>query len=59
MDAPGHVEDLKRYPVRGYAMRGNRIAIVTNLVEVHPPSCGPVDPGGVTVERCLPAPEMG
>lgn len=28
-DAPGHVEDLKRYRARGYAMAGNRIRIVT------------------------------
>ncbi len=25
VDAPGHVEDLKRYRARGYAMTGNRI----------------------------------
>ena len=39
VDAPSHVEDLKRYRARGYAMAGNRIAIVTDhpedLVEVH------------------------
>ena len=27
VDAPGHVEDLKRYRARGYAMKGNRISI--------------------------------
>ena len=26
VDAPGHVEDLKRYRARGYTMKGNRIA---------------------------------
>ena len=55
VDAPSHVEDLKRYRARGYAMTGNRIAIVTDLpedlVEVHPPSRGSVDLGGLTVER--------
>ena len=58
VDAPGHVEDLGRYRARGYAMRGNRIAVVTDhpedLVEVHPPSRGSVDLGGLTVERCPP-----
>ena len=62
VDAPSHVEDLKRYRARGYAMAGNRIAIVTDqpedLVEVHPPSRGQVDLGGLTVERCPPAPAM-
>ena len=62
VDAPSHVEDLKRYRARGYAMAGNRIAIVTDrpeeLVEVHPPSRGMVDLGGLTVERCPPAPAM-
>ena len=57
------VEDLERYRARGYAMAGNRIAIVTDhpedLVEVHPPSRGKVDLGGLTVERCPPKPEMG
>gem|GEM_PF-694706 len=56
VDAPGHVEDLERYRARGYAMKGNRIAVVTDhpddLVEVHPRSRGSVDLGGVTVERC-------
>ena len=57
VDAPSHVADLKRYRARGYTMAGNRIAIVTDhdadLVEVHPPSRGKVDLGGVTVERPL------
>ncbi len=42
VDAPGHAADLERYRARGYAMKGNRIAIVTDrpqsTVEVHPPS---------------------
>ena len=63
VDAPSHVEDVKRYRARGYAMTGNRIAIVTDqpedLVEVHPPSRGKVDLGGLTVERCPPRPAMG
>ncbi|MGD9938008.1 MAG: hypothetical protein AB7S61_11125 [Methanoregulaceae archaeon] len=63
VDAPSHVKDLKRYRARGYAMAGNRIAVVTDhpedLVEVHPPSRGKVDLGGLTVERCPPAPVMG
>jgi len=63
VDAPGHVEDLERYRGRGYRMAGNRIAVVTDysrdLVEVHPPSRGAVDLGGLTVERCPPAPAMG
>ena len=58
VDAPGHVEDLERYRARGYAMKNNRIRIVTDhdadLIEVHPPSSGTVDPGGLTVERCPP-----
>ena len=62
VDAPSHVEDLKRYRARGYAMAGNRIAIVTDrpddLVEVHPPSRGKVDLGGFTVDRCPPAMEL-
>ena len=57
---PHRSGDLERYPARGYAMRGNRIAVVTgrreDLVEVHPPSRGTVDPGGLTVERGPPAP---
>lgn len=44
-------------------MRGNRVAVVTDhdadLVEVHPPSRGTVDLGGLSVERCPPAPAMG
>ena len=52
-----------RYRARGYAMGGNRIAIATDhpedLVEVYPPSRGKVDLGGLTVERCPPAPAMG
>lgn len=60
MDAPSHAEDLERYRARGYAMRGNRAAVVTDnpedLVEVHPPSRGLVNLGGVTLERWPPAP---
>ena len=56
VDSPSHVEDLKRYRARGYAMKGNRISVVTDyprdLVEVHPPSRGSVDLGGLSVERC-------
>ncbi len=63
MDAPSHAEDLKRYRARGYAMRNNRIRLVTDrpqsVVEVHPPSRGSVDLGGLTVERCPPAPATG
>ena len=63
VDAPGHVEDLERYRARGYRMVNNRIDIVTDhpedLVEVHPPSRGSVDLGGVTLERCPPAPATG
>ena len=43
-------------------MVNNRIDIVTDhpedLVEVHPPSRGSVDLGGLSVERCPPAPAM-
>jgi len=63
VDAPGHAEDLKRYRSRGYRMVNNRFTIVTDyprdLVEVHPASQGTVDLGGLTVERCPPAPAMG
>ena len=63
VDAPLHVADLARYRARGYAMAGNRIAIVTDygadLIDIRPPSRGLVDLGGLTVERCLPAPAMG
>ncbi len=63
VDAPGHVADLARYRARGYAMHGNRIAIVTDLdadlIDVHPPSRGSVDLGGITIERCPPVPAMG
>ena len=63
VDAPSHVEDLERYRARGYAMEGNRIAVVTDheadLIEVHPPSRGSVDLGGLTVERCSPVPATG
>ncbi len=62
-DAPGHAADLERYRARGYRMVNNRIDIVTDhpedLVEVHRPSRGLVDLGGLTVERCPPAPAMG
>ena len=63
VDAPGHAADLERYRARGYRMVNNRIHIVTDhdadLVEVHPPSRGTVDLGGLTVERCSPAMEVG
>ena len=63
VDAPSHVEDLKRYRARGYAMKNNRIRIFTDhdadLIDVHPPARGSIDLGGVTVERCPPAPVMG
>jgi hypothetical protein len=63
VDAPGHVADLARYRARGYAMKGNRIAILTDrdmdVIEVHPPSLGSVDLGGLTIERCPPRPAMG
>ena len=63
VDASGHLEDLERYRARGYVMRGNRIAVVTDhdadLLEVHRSSRGSVDLGGVTVERCPPAPAAG
>ncbi len=63
VDAPGHAEDLERYRARGYAMKGNRIAIVTDhdadLIDVHPPSRGSVKLGGLTVERCPQRPAMG
>ena len=63
MDAPLHVEDLEGYRARGYRMVNNRIHIVTDhdadLVEVHPPSRGTVDLGGLTVERCPPVMEAG
>ena len=63
VDAPGHVEDLKRYRARGYAMAGNRIAVVTDrpqsVVEVHPPSVNSVSMAGVTVEYYPPRPVTG
>jgi hypothetical protein len=63
VDAPGHVEDLKRYRARGYTMKGNRITIFTDndadIIEIHTPSRGSVDLGGLTVERCPPVPAMG
>jgi hypothetical protein len=63
VDAPGHVEDLKRYRARGYFMKNNRIAIVTDdeadPIEIHPPSRGSFDLDGVTVERYTPAPVIG
>ncbi|MEN6516756.1 MAG: hypothetical protein ABFC38_01020 [Methanospirillum sp.] len=46
--------------MRAYAMRGNRIAILTDrpmeTVEVHGPSANSVDMRGVTVEYCPPRP---
>ena len=63
VDAPGHVEDLKRYRARGYSMRDIRIAIVTDrpqsVVEVHPPSVNGVNMAGVTVEYYPPRPGTG
>ncbi len=63
VDAPSHVENLKRYRARGYAMAGNQIAIVTDrpmeAVEVHPPSVNSVEMAGVTVEHYPPRPSMG
>ncbi|MGD9937522.1 MAG: hypothetical protein AB7S61_08630 [Methanoregulaceae archaeon] len=60
LDAPIYVDDLARSRARGYAMAGNRCAIVTdrpaNLVEVHPPSRGSFDFTGFAVEQTLPAP---
>ena len=60
VDAPGHAADLERYRARGYAMRGNRIRLVTDrpmeVVEVHPPSRNGVDMAGVTVESYPPRP---
>ncbi len=62
VDAPSHVEDLKRYRARGYAMTGNRIVLVTDrpmeVVEVHPPSVNSVEMVGVTVEYYSPHPAM-
>ena len=59
VDAPGHAGDLERYRARGYRMVNNRVNTITDypreLVEVHPPSRGSVDLGGVTIERCPPA----
>jgi hypothetical protein len=60
---PGHFEDMERYRARGYAMRDNRIDIITDhprdLVEVHPLSVNTVNMASVTVEyyptRPLPA----
>ncbi len=59
VDAPMHAADLERYRAREYRMVNNRIDIVTDLVEVHPPSRGKVDLGGLTVERCPPVPAVG
>ena len=60
VDAPGHAADLARYRARGYAMKGNRIAIAVDLpmevVEVHPPSVNSVEMAGVTVEYYPPRP---
>jgi hypothetical protein len=62
-DAPGHAADLARYRARGYAMKGNRIRLVTDrpmeVVEVHPPSVNSMEMAGVTVEYYPPAPAMG
>ena len=63
VDAPSHAEDLKRYRARGYAMRDNRMAIVTDrpmeVVEVHPPSANSVNMAGVTAEYYPPRPAIG
>ena len=60
VDAPGHAGDLERYRARGYHMVNNRINTVTDrledLIEVHPPSRGSVDLGGLSVERWPPRP---
>ncbi len=60
VDAPGHAADLARYRARGYAMKGNRIRIVTDrpmeCVEVHPPSANSVNMAGVTGEYYQPWP---
>ncbi len=60
VDAPGHVADLARYRARGYAMKGNRIAIVVDrpmaVLEVHGPSVNRVNVAGVTVEYYPPRP---
>ncbi len=62
VDAPSNVDDLKRCRARGYAMAGNRCAIVTDheadLIGVHLPWRGSVELGGLTVERCPPAPSF-
>ncbi len=62
MDAPSHAEDLKRYRARGYAMRNNRIRLVTDrpqsVVEVHPPSVNSVNTAGVTAAYSPPRPAM-
>ncbi len=62
VDAPSHVEDLKRYRARGYVMQGNRIRIVTDrpmeTIEIHPPSANSVNMAGVTVEYYPPRPAM-
>ena len=63
VDAPGHAENLEWYRARGYRMVNNRINTITDyprdLVEVHPPSRGTVDLGGLAVERCPPRRAMG
>ena len=60
VDAPGAFPDLERYPVRGYAIKGNRIRLVTDqpmeVVEVHPPAANSVNMAGVTVEYYPPRP---
>jgi hypothetical protein len=63
VDVPGHPEDLERYRARGYAMKGNRIRLVTDrpmeVVEVHPPSRNGVEMAGVTIDYYPPAPGRG
>lgn len=63
VDAPGHVENLARYRARGYAMKGNRIATVTDrpmeVVEIHKPSVNAVNMTEVTEEYYPPRPAVG
>jgi hypothetical protein len=63
VDAPGHVDDLKLYRTWGYRTKSTTVAIIrghdADLIEIHPPSRGSVDPSDVTVERCPPTPAMG
>ncbi len=62
-DAPAHAADLDRYWTRGYAMKGNRIRIVTDrpmeTVDGHQPSVNSVAMAGFTVEYYHQRPAMG